>query len=86
MGLQLPTIRREPHGCRGLSPAPPPIEHSRTLFGSLANRWIMTQRISTTMARLPDYVVRNKKCHKTSTAAWTRAEAKIEPVLRHVQP
>ena len=38
------------------------------------------------MIWLPDYVVRNKKCHKTSTAAWTSAEAKIEPVLRHVHP
>ncbi len=32
------------------------------------------------------YPVRNRKCHVTSTAACTSADAKIEPLLRHVQP
>ena len=30
--------------------------------------------------------VRNRKCQRASTRAWTMAEAKMEPVLRHVQP
>ena len=30
--------------------------------------------------------VLKRKCHMTFTEVWTRAEAKIEPVLRHVQP
>lgn len=32
------------------------------------------------------YIVRNRKCHVTLTAVWTKADAKIEPLLRHVQP
>jgi hypothetical protein len=33
-----------------------------------------------------DYGVRKRKCQRMSTEAWTMAEAKIEPVLRQVQP
>jgi hypothetical protein len=31
-------------------------------------------------------VVMKRKCQRMSTPAWTRAEAKMEPVLRQVQP
>ncbi len=31
------------------------------------------------------YSVRNRKCQRMSTKACTIAEAKIEPVLRHVE-
>jgi len=34
----------------------------------------------------PRQRVRNRKCHSVSTSAWTMAEAKIDPVLRHVHP
>ena len=33
-----------------------------------------------------NYGVRKRKCQRMSTEAWTMAEAKIEPVLRQVQP
>ena len=33
-----------------------------------------------------NYMVMKRKCQRMSTAAWTRAEAKMELVLRQVQP
>ena len=32
------------------------------------------------------YSVRNRKCHVASTRACTMADAKIDPVFRHVHP
>ena len=58
------------------SPIRLPLRHGKKNC-STANPWD---------ARASIQIVRNKKCHVTSTPACTSADAKIDPVFLHVHP
>jgi hypothetical protein len=79
LGTQLQRSRDRPKRCTGYE--------SKTLGrGERENSAAGSRSPLLSAVRTGTYSVRKKKCQAASTSACTIAEAKIDPVLRHVQP